>query len=82
MMGLYFQNMPVFKNILKDTFAGLPDPPPSMATISARTRNYDLDMALDAKAKEKGLVPHKPWLTKCNQLYNLASVHHGKLNIM
>ena len=71
------ETMAIFKNIIKDTFTGLPEPPPSIATVSARTRNFDLELALDTKAKEKGLVAHKPWLTKCNQLYNLASVHYG-----
>ena len=73
--------MAIFKNIIKDTFTGLPEPPPSIATVSARTRNFDLELALDTKAKEKGLVAHKPWLTKCNQLYNLASVHYGECSI-
>ena len=74
--------MQIFKNIVRDTFAALPEPPPVIGTISARTRGFDIDQALENKAKERGLIPHKPWLSKCNQLYNLSSVHHGKtLNI-
>ncbi|KAL4232681.1 hypothetical protein ACF0H5_007369 [Mactra antiquata] len=71
------ETMQIFKNIIKDTFAALPDPPPIIGAISARTRGFDIDLALETKAKDRGLIPHKPWLSKCNQLYNLASVHHG-----
>ena len=73
-----FQSSQIFKSILKDIFSGLPEPPPIIGTISARSRGFDIEAALESKAKEKGLVPHKPWLSKCNQLYNLSSVHHGK----
>jgi len=72
------QAMPIFKAILKDCFHGLPDPPAAIGGISARTRGFDIDMALETKAKERGLIPHKPWLAKCVQLYNLSSVHHGR----
>ncbi|XP_053397319.1 dynein axonemal heavy chain 5-like isoform X6 [Mercenaria mercenaria] len=71
------ETMQIFKNIVKDTFAALPEPPPVIGAISARTRGFDIDQALEAKAKERGLIPHKPWLSKCNQLYNLSSIHHG-----
>ncbi|XP_060567478.1 dynein axonemal heavy chain 5-like [Ruditapes philippinarum] len=71
------ETMQIFKNIVKDTFAALPDSPPVIGTISARTRGFDIDQALENKAKERGLIPHKPWLSKCNQLYNLSSIHHG-----
>lgn len=74
-----FQTLPIFKNIVKDTFAALPEPPPVIGAISARTRGFDIDLALETKAKDRGLIPHKPWLSKCNQLYNLSSVHHGKI---
>ncbi|WAR07684.1 DYHG-like protein [Mya arenaria] len=69
--------MPIFKALLKDCFHSLPEPPPVIGAISARTRGFDIDQALETKAKERGLIPHKSWLSKCNQLYNLSSVHHG-----
>jgi len=72
------QALPIFKSVLKDMFAGLPEPPPATAlTISARTRGVDIEQALETKAKERGLIPHKPWLAKCVQLFNLSNSHHG-----
>ncbi|XP_035829673.1 dynein heavy chain 5, axonemal isoform X2 [Aplysia californica] len=47
--------------------------------VSARVpRNtVDIEPALESKAVEAGLVAHKPWITKCNQLYTLSQVYNG-----
>ena len=70
--------MAIFKNILKDVFANLPESPFIPPAHSARSRGFDIEAALEKKALEKGLVPHKPWINKCMQLFNISHVHHGK----
>ena len=74
----FFQNHAVFRQIVKDIFSGLPEPPASQMAMSAHSRSYDVDSALDATAGEMGLVSHKLWREKCMQLYNISQVHQGK----
>ena len=70
----------MFRQIVKDIFSGLPDPPASQMAMSAHSRSYDVDSALDATATEMGLVSHKLWRDKCLQLYNISQVHQGETN--
>lgn len=37
----------------------------------------DIESTLVSKAVESGLAPHKPWITKCSQLYTLSQVYNG-----
>lgn len=73
-----FQNMLIFKSILRDIFAGLPDVPGTNRTHSAKPRGMDIEVALEHKAMDKNLIPTKLWLQKCMQLYAISQVHHGK----
>ncbi len=75
-----FQNFQIFRQIVKDVFQGLPDPPsPAHGTHSALSRSGDsnLENALESTASEYGLVPHKAFIEKCQQLYNISMVHSG-----
>ncbi|XP_070190368.1 uncharacterized protein [Littorina saxatilis] len=69
------ENLSLFKTILKDCFLGLPDAPANM--MSAKSRTFDMEAAIENKAQDLGLVAHKPWVARCMQLYNLSQVHHG-----
>ncbi|XP_076466964.1 uncharacterized protein LOC143298129 [Babylonia areolata] len=69
------ENLSLFKTILKDCFLGLPDPPSSL--VSAKSRSFDMEAAIENKAQDLGLIAHKPWVARCMQLYNLSQVHHG-----
>ncbi|KAL5009692.1 hypothetical protein ScPMuIL_011997 [Solemya velum] len=71
------ENMLIFKNILRDIFAGLPDVPVTAQAHSAKSRGLDIEVALEHKALDKNLIPNKTWLQKCIQLYNISQVHHG-----
>ncbi|XP_052708586.1 uncharacterized protein LOC128183562 isoform X10 [Crassostrea angulata] len=71
------QNMKIFKHILNDIFAGLPDPPTVHQIPSARSRGFDVELVLKQKSVDKGLVAHDPWIERCKQLYNISKVHHG-----
>ncbi|KAK3577475.1 hypothetical protein CHS0354_032326 [Potamilus streckersoni] len=71
------ENMIIFKSILKDVFAGLPEAPPHSLGQSARSRGIDLEASLETQAAEKNLIPHKPWINKCMQLFSMSQVHHG-----
>lgn len=70
--------MKIFKHILDDVFAGLPDPPVVHQIPSARTRGFDVELVLKQKCIDKGLMSHEPWIERCKQLYNISKVHHGK----
>ena len=60
-------------------FSGLPEPPSSIGGVmSAHSRTYDVEAAVESTATELGLIPHKPWMDKCMQLYALSHVHQGK----
>lgn len=72
-----FQNMALFKTIVKDCFAGLPDAPLGQTIGSARSRGIDIESALDNKAMDAGLIAHKPWINKCTQLYSLSQAYPG-----
>lgn len=75
-----YQDGQVFKQIVKDVFHGLPDPPPERASTASgqQTKTQDLEIGLQSTCIEHGLVPHKPFIEKCLQLHNVASVHQGK----
>jgi hypothetical protein len=73
--------MKIFKHILDDVFAGLPDPPVVHQIPSARTRGFDVELVLKQKCMDKGLVSHEPWIERCKQLYNISKVHHGKTGV-
>jgi hypothetical protein len=75
---IVFQHLPIFKQIIKDVFAGLPEPPGGVNTaVSALSRSYDVETALEKTASEYGLIPHKAWRDKCMQLYSISQVHQG-----
>lgn len=69
--------MVTFKSIVKDVFAGLPEPPAASRAMSGIARTVDIDQALEQKATDSGLVPHKAWLNKCLQLFTVSQVHNG-----
>ncbi|XP_067674368.1 uncharacterized protein [Haliotis asinina] len=71
------ENMALFKTIVKDCFAGLPDAPLGQPIGSARSRGMDIEAALESKAMDAGLIAHKPWLNKCTQLYSLSQAYPG-----
>ncbi|KAF6030091.1 hypothetical protein EB796_011604 [Bugula neritina] len=64
------------ETIIKDVFSSLPVPP-EPKTASARAKNVDIEAAIESQAAEKGLVPHKPWMEKCLQLYAVSTVCQG-----
>ena len=66
----------MFKSIVKDVFAGLPDPG-RLTAQSALIRSADVESALEVVAKERGLVAHRPWLEKCLHLFNVSQVNSG-----
>lgn len=68
----------MFKTIIKDLFASLPVPPEPKA-MSARARTADVEAAIEAQSTERGLVPHKPWIDKCTQLYTVSTVCRGEV---
>ena len=72
--------MKIFKHILDDVFAGLPEAPTVHQIPSARSRGFDVELVLKQKCVDKGLVAHDPWIERCKQLYNISKVHHGKGN--
>ena len=76
----FFQNQTIFSQIVKDIFAGLPEPNSGSShniTGSHVRAAFDLDAALESSTRDKGLIAHKPFLEKCVQLYNIAQVHQG-----
>ena len=75
---LSFQHLPVFKQIIRDVFAGLPEPP-GINTAMSSISHYDVESAVEKAASEYGLIPHKAWRDKCMQLYNVAQVHQGNI---
>ncbi|XP_055954873.1 dynein axonemal heavy chain 8-like [Patella vulgata] len=71
------QDQAQFKIILKDVFVGLPDSPAARNALSAKSRGFDLEAALENKAMDAGLIAHKPWINRCMQLHNLSQVSNG-----
>ncbi|OWF37572.1 Dynein heavy chain 5, axonemal [Mizuhopecten yessoensis] len=72
------RDVKLFKAVLDDVFAGLPEPPSNLSQIqSAKSRGADIDVSLKHKVADKGLVAHDPWMTKCKQLFNISQVHNG-----
>lgn len=47
--------------------------------MSARARTADVEAAIEAQSTERGLVPHKPWIDKCTQLYTVSTVCRGEV---
>ncbi|BFZ10052.1 hypothetical protein BsWGS_13093 [Bradybaena similaris] len=88
---LTLENCALFKNILKNCFSNLPKPEMQTRKSSEKERNKssgntssktldketDFECALVNKALESKLIPHKPWITKCLQLYILSQVYAG-----
>ena len=72
------QNVKLFKTIVEDVFAGLPEPPNVTQLQSAKSRGIDIEVSLKQKAQDKGLIAHDAWIAKCKQLHNISQVHHGK----
>ena len=70
--------MGLFKTILKDCFSGLPEPPSVQNITSAKSRGIEIETLLEHKAQDGGLVPSKPFITKCLQLHNLYQAYHGE----
>ncbi len=70
----------IFKQVVRDVFQGLPDAPSQPTTVmSAHSQSIDVEAYLEATAIEGGMVPHKPWMEKCMQLYNISQAHQGKI---
>ena len=74
---VFFQNLSMFRAIVKDVFAGLPDAS-RLTAQSALIRSTDVQSALEVVAKERGIVAHKPWLDKCLHLFNVSQVNSGQ----
>ncbi|ESO89151.1 hypothetical protein LOTGIDRAFT_229063 [Lottia gigantea] len=66
-----------FKVILKEVFNGLPEVPTTRNVLSAKSRGFDLEVALENKAADSGLIATKPWINRCVQLHNLSQVSNG-----
>ncbi|XP_041355189.1 dynein gamma chain, flagellar outer arm-like isoform X3 [Gigantopelta aegis] len=71
------KSMGLFKTILKDCFSGLPEPPSVQNITSAKSRGIEMETLLENKAQDVGLVPSKPFISKCLQLHNLYQAYHG-----
>lgn len=63
--------------MIKDVFAALPTPPEPKA-MSARAKTSDVELAIETQSADRGLVPHKPWIDKCLQLYTVSTVCQGQ----
>ena len=75
-----FQNLLLFRQVVRDVFQGLPEPPmgPPTTTSSMYSRSADIEQALESTASDSGLMAHKPWIEKCIQLYNISQSHQGR----
>ncbi|XP_064629693.1 uncharacterized protein LOC135488785 isoform X2 [Lineus longissimus] len=71
------ENYNILRQIVRDAFFGLPEPPSPTRAVSAKSKYQDVEAAIIQTAKSKNLIPHRPWLDKCMQLYNVAQVHQG-----
>ena len=66
----------IFNMVLRDIFYSLPKPPTPAYHITKVVQ--DFESVLLTNTKEKGFVPHRPWITKIHQLWTLSKVHRGK----
>ncbi|XP_055889444.1 dynein axonemal heavy chain 8-like isoform X3 [Biomphalaria glabrata] len=90
---LMTENQALFKNILKDCFAGLPNSEGQGGKSAGKIRQlgsgkpgtllkldtnaHELEPFLEQKAVDAGLIPHKPLIAKCEQLYLLSQIYNG-----
>ena len=73
------QNYVIFLQVVKDLFSGLPKLQGLQPrTISSQGRCFNIEAALEATVQSAGLIPHKPWLQKAVELYNISQVHQGR----
>ena len=74
----------MFNSVVKDIFGGLPDVSHNLSHFvvpSGHSRiAFDLDSALLNATRQKGLIPHKPFMDKCLQVFSMSQVHQGKLH--
>lgn len=61
--------------VLRDVFYGLPKPPTPAYHITKVVQ--DFESVLLTHTREKGFVPHQPWIAKIHQLWTLSKVHRG-----
>lgn len=61
--------------VLRDVFYGLPKPPAPAYHITKVVQ--DFENVLLTHTREKGFVPHQPWIAKIHQLWTLSKVHRG-----
>jgi dynein heavy chain len=64
------QDTPLFLSLLADLFPGM-EPP------AGNAGGVELQNALSSTVESKGLILHKPWLAKVQQLYDTYLVRHG-----
>lgn len=69
------EELNVFNMVLRDVFYGLPKPPVPAFHITKVVQ--DFETVLLAHTREKGFVPHQPWIAKIHQLWTLSKVHRG-----
>lgn len=66
--------------VLRDVFYSLPKPPTPAYHITKVVQ--DFDSVLLTNTKEKGFVPHQPWIAKIHQLWTLSKVHRGNSSVI
>lgn len=69
------EELNIFNMVLRDIFYSLPKPPTPAYHITKVVQ--DFESVLLTNTKEKGFVPHRPWITKIHQLWTLSKVHRG-----
>ena len=62
--------------MLTDVFNTVPQTPNVPHHIAKENQNFE--ETLTKLTREKGFIPHPPWVTKIMQLHQLSKVHHGK----
>ena len=65
----------MFNMVLRDVFYSLPKPPAPPYHLTKVVQ--DFESVLLTHTREKGFVPHQPWIAKINQLWTLSKVHRG-----
>ncbi|CAH3196290.1 unnamed protein product, partial [Porites evermanni] len=69
------EELNVFNMVLRDVFYGLPKPPAPPYHLTKVVQ--DFESVLLTHTREKGFVPHQPWIAKIHQLWTLSKVHRG-----
>ncbi|XP_068697910.1 dynein axonemal heavy chain 8-like [Montipora foliosa] len=69
------EELNIFNMVLRDVFYSLPKPPTPAYHITKVVQ--DFESVLLTHTKEKGFVPHQPWIAKIHQLWTLSKVHRG-----